>query len=112
MKNNRVVKIHCGSAFVRGKARRYPYFVASLFVKQQNKDGSWRWVNSGCTTTPRRSIRVTWEDAQRLAKRRGATFMGGYGSLHNKKTEPPVAPKKRVINFGKILNQSELVGST
>lgn len=42
----KTVKIHCGSAHVRGNARRYPYVVASLFIARITKDGRTVWENA------------------------------------------------------------------
>ena len=83
VKNLSVVKVHCGSAHVRGAAKNYRYYVASLFKIRKTKDGRLIFVNSGKTTHPRRSINLCKEDGLELAEKYGAAFMGGYGSLHN-----------------------------
>lgn len=82
------VRIHCGSAFVRGAARRWRYFVASLFEARETKAGHMVWRNSGETTQPRRSRRLCEEDARALAHEHGAEYVPGYGSLHNERIPP------------------------
>ncbi len=80
----RLVRVHCGAAHVSGRARRYKYVVASLFVPKKRKaDGHWVYVNSGVSTQPRRSRVACDRDAQQLADDHDAVLMGGYGSLHN-----------------------------
>lgn len=80
----KTVKVHCGSAHVRGQARSYRYFVASLFVTRQTKGGSLVWANTGRSTHPRRSRRLAEADGRELARHHAATFTEGYGSLHNR----------------------------
>lgn len=111
MKINRAVKVHGGAAYVRGKARKYPYFVASLFVKRQSANGQWRWVNSGIHTRPRRSLKLAESDGAWLAKRRGATLVEGFGSLHNVPTTPKEEKAKR-FNLPKLLDDFELESQT
>ena len=81
----KVVKVHCGSAHVKGKARKYPYFIASLFESRVNARGEVIWVNTGKFTSPRRSFKLATEDAKVLAQEHAAVFLEGYGSLHNKR---------------------------
>jgi hypothetical protein len=78
------VRVHSGSAFVRGKARKYKYFVASLFTVKTTKNGKNVFVNSGINTSPRASFRLAEEDGRLLAQTYDAVFADGYGSLHNK----------------------------
>jgi hypothetical protein len=93
------VRVHSGSAHVRGKARSYPYFIASLFVKRKTKAGHWVWRNSGIHTTPRRSLRLAEMDGRDLAKRKKASFVVGYGSLHNHEAEPEKKRERKRFNF-------------
>ena len=78
-----MVRVHCGSQFVQGKARGYRYYVASLFVAYKAKNGRLLWRNSGIHTHPRRSRRLAANDGQELAQQHGVSFLPGYGSLHN-----------------------------
>lgn len=78
------VKVHSGSAHVRGKARNYPYFVASLFEAATGATGKQYWVNTGIHVGPFRSAKKAARAGERLAGERGAEFMGGYGSLHRR----------------------------
>lgn len=77
------VKVHSGSAHVRGKARNYPYFVASLFEAVTGAAGQQYWVNTGVCVGPFRSARKTADAGRRLAEERGAEFLNGFGSLHH-----------------------------
>jgi len=79
----RVVKVHCGSAHVRGKARLYPYYISSLFTIYTNYLGELKYKNTGISSYPRRSYKLCKKDAETLAKKHKATFLEGYGSLHN-----------------------------
>lgn len=78
-----VVKVHCGSAHVKGKARNYKYYVSSLFKLRKTKDGRLIFQNTGVSTHPRRSYDFCIEDGLRLAEEWDAVFAFGYGSLHN-----------------------------
>ena len=81
-----VVKVHNGNAHVKGRARCYKYYVASLFIPVQTKGGYWIYKNSGIHTYPRRSLRLAIQDGEKLAKKYPiCKFVDGYGSLHNKK---------------------------
>jgi len=78
------VAVHCGSGYVKGKARNFPYYVASLFIPRKKKNGAWIYVNSGIHTYPRRSSTLCYEDAEKLAKEYPmCSVIHGYGSLHN-----------------------------
>lgn len=78
------VSIHSGSAHVKGKARNFPYHVASLFIPRMTRDGRWIYHNSGITTYPRRSVNVCEKDARELASKYPmCEFVGNIGSLHN-----------------------------
>lgn len=81
---NKAVKVHCGSSHVKGNARNYRYYVASLFVEKKTKQGKSIWVNVGETTYPRRSYSLAESDGMSLANQNNAQFIFGYGSLHNK----------------------------
>ena len=78
-----VVKVHCGSAHVSGKMRRYPYYVASLFQEYKSSNGRELYSNAKISTSPRRSMKKAIKDGQELAKQYEAIFISGYGSLHN-----------------------------
>lgn len=77
------VKVHCGSAHVRGIARRYPYYVASLFHVALTTDGRAIYRNSGECVGPFRSQEKAARLGKELAEQHEATFCPGYGSLHN-----------------------------
>ena len=79
----RVVKVHCGSGYVRGSARKWRYYVASLFFSRKTKDDRLIWYNSGEVTHPRRSLVLAQEDGRKLARTYDAMYEPGYGSLHN-----------------------------
>jgi hypothetical protein len=79
----KAVKIHCGSAHVHGKAKQYPYVVASLFYSRLTKKGKMIWYNTGKNTAPRRSLKLCKADAEEFARSQLAMFIDGYGSLHN-----------------------------
>lgn len=81
----KIVKVHCGSAHVKGKAREYAYFVASVFETHETKEGSLIWINTGISTNPRRSFSKAEREGRELASEHGCDFKSGYGSLHNKK---------------------------
>lgn len=84
------VKVHSGSAHVRGAARNYPYYVASLFEAVTHDSGKQTWRNTGVHVGPFRSARKAAALGEALAAERGAEFVAGYGSLHNR---PVVATK-------------------
>jgi hypothetical protein len=109
-KNIYFVKVHCGSAHVRGKARNYPYYVASLFKLKRAKDGHLYFVNTGISTYPRRSNLLATKDGIYLAANNDALFCPGYGSLHN--TKPDIhdlaAITKKLVEQEK--NREWLVG--
>ncbi len=85
MNDNYVVKIHCGSGHVRGKALNYPYYICSLFKKRKTKKGYKIWINTGKNTNPRRSYKLCQKDGEELANKNNCNFNSSYGSLHNKK---------------------------
>ena len=80
----KAVKVHCGSAHVRGNARNYAYHVASVFERRETRDGRPIWSNTGRSTHPRRSFNLATADGRALAESTGATFVDGRGSLHNR----------------------------
>lgn len=84
----KAVKVHCGSAHVKGNARKYRYYVASLFVVHVTSDGRRVWRNSGNSTFPRRSLDLCRKDAKAFALIHGAMYIPGYGSLHNTSADP------------------------
>lgn len=85
------VKVHSGSGHVRGNARRYRYYVASLFepvpAKGDKSGERYVWRNTGQHVGPFTSLAKTEREARKWAEEIGATFEPGYGSLHNKLCE-------------------------
>lgn len=84
------VAVHCGSAFVKGKARNYRYYIASSFTLHQCKNGKLVWVNTGIHTNPRRSFNLCKDDAVSLASKYKELGLEvkvekTYGSWHNRK---------------------------
>ena len=77
------VKVHCGDAHVKGRAKNYRYYISSLFKLRKTKDGRLIFENTGVSTHPRRSFRLCEEDGLELAEKYNAAFAYGYGSLHN-----------------------------
>ncbi len=81
---------HCGSAFVKGKARKYRYFIASVFSIKKCKSGKFVWYNIGKHTYPRRSFKLCLDDAIELSNKYkelglDTEVIMKYGSWHNKK---------------------------
>ena len=83
-----VVRVHCGSAHVSGRARNYAYLVASLYRPYTTRDGRQVYRYAGKDTSPRRSYRLACQDAAKLAEECGAVVLPGTGALHNR----PVVP--------------------
>lgn len=79
----KAVKVHCGSAYVKGEARKYAYFIASLFTEYRTVDGRTIWRKTKVVVGPRRSKKMVEELARAAAVEECATFVPGYGSLHN-----------------------------
>ncbi len=86
----RCVKMHCGSAHVKGKAKQYRYYICSVFRLKRTKTRKLIWVNTGENTYPRRSPRLCSLDGKELARHKGCMFVEGYGSLHNQSFESVV----------------------
>ena len=80
----RLVRVHCGSAHVRGRARKYSYYIASLFLPRMAKNGKLIYYNAAKLAGPFRSQLKTEREARRCAMDKRAIFVEGYGSLHNK----------------------------
>lgn len=80
----KIVSTHSGSAYVKGKARRYSYWVASVFETKNLKNGKTVFVNTGIHTHPRRSITLCVEDGRELAKENNCSFIDKRRSLHMK----------------------------
>lgn len=78
------IRIHCGSSLVKGPARKYSYFVASLFESRTTKKGKVVFKNSGLVAGPFRSLRKTEKEAIDWCENNSIEFVKGYGSLHNK----------------------------
>lgn len=81
------VKVHCGSAHVKGTARKYSYFVASLFESFCSTAGKILWRNTGASTAAFRSMAKAEREGRALASQRGAIFVEGYGSLHHQSVD-------------------------
>ena len=86
------VKVHCGAAHVKGRAKNYRYYISSLFKLRKTKDGRLIFENTGVSTHPRRSFRLCEEDGLELAEKYNAAFEYGYGSLHNQ----PISQYKKL----------------
>lgn len=78
-----VVKVHCGSQHVASKARKYSYYIASIFDEYITNEGRRLYYNLKINTPPRRSFKKATIEGQQLARQYGAKFIDGYGSLHN-----------------------------
>ena len=70
------------SAHVRGRARRYPYFIAQLFVARPRVRGGVTYRATGVVAGPYRSRAKAERGGRRLAGEHHATFRPGFGSLH------------------------------
>ena len=82
---NPKVKIHCGSAYVKGRARTYRYVIAQLFIASpRQRDGIYTYRSTGVVAGPFRGWNKAQRAAKELAERHGAEFIEGYGSLHGK----------------------------
>ncbi len=81
----KVVRVHCGSAYVAGKARRYRYVIAQLFVPQARQDGVVTYRSTGIVAGPYRSDAKAEQAARELAVSHGAEYMPGYGSFHGRR---------------------------
>ena len=79
----RCVRIHCGSAYVKGAARNYRYVIGQLFVAKRRADGVLTLRATGQIVGPFRGWDKTEAAARELAAQHGAEFVPGYGSLHN-----------------------------
>ena len=78
------VRIHCGSAYVRGNARNYRYVIAQLFMPRQRADGVWTYRSTGIIAGPFRGEKKCLTAALKLAAEHDADFIKGYGSYHGK----------------------------
>ena len=78
------VKVCCGSAHVKGTARKYPYYIAQVFEPQPRKDGIVTFRSTGRVVGPFRSQEKAEREGRALAEREHAEFVPGYGSLHGK----------------------------
>ena len=76
------VRVHCGSAYVRGNARRYRYLIAQLFELVQRASGRQSFQATGIVVGPFRSAVKCETEGRRLAAKYGAQYVPGYGSLH------------------------------
>ncbi len=80
----KAVRVHCGSAYVRGKARKYAYYIAQVFRPTQRKDGIITLRSTGIVVGPYRSFQKATREGRELAREHQAIFVDGYGSLHGK----------------------------
>lgn len=71
-----------------GSVKGYPYYTASLFVTRTTADGRQIWTNSGTNTGRRSTRRAAERDGREAAELAGVDFLEGYGSLHNRPTDP------------------------
>jgi hypothetical protein len=55
---HRVVRVHCGSAHVSGRARQFRYVAASLFETAVTADGRYVYRNTGLVCGPRTAARI------------------------------------------------------
>jgi hypothetical protein len=77
------VRVASGSAFVKGKARRYPYVIARLYrPAARKKDGKITYRASDVMAGPFRSRAKADRAAVTLASEHRARLIPGYGSLH------------------------------
>lgn len=85
------VKVHTAGNRVKGRARRYPYYVASLFepVSAKGDDTGERfvWRNTGRYVGPFTSLAKTEREGKAWAEELGVDFAPGIGSLHNELCE-------------------------
>lgn len=78
------VRVACGSAHVRGNARKWQYFIATVFVPKTRKDGVTTYRAAGVVAGPNRSFEKTIREAKEAAAKHDADYVEGYGSLHGK----------------------------
>jgi len=84
----KVVKVHCGSAYVKGAARKYRYLIAQVFEpKKRKRDGIVTYRATGIIVGPFRSEAKAIREGKVLATVNQAVFVYGYGSLHGKPTQ-------------------------
>jgi hypothetical protein len=88
-----LVKVHCGSSHVHGKARNYPYYVASKFFARKSKAGRVIYENKGVVCGPFRGYKKCTTLAKDYVTTHNCVFIDGYGSLHNK------SPKNIKVEF-------------
>ena len=90
--NGSVVRVCCGSAYVKGAARQYRYVVAKLFVPAPRKrDGVLTYRSTGIVTGPFRSEKKACAAARELAQQHNAVVLDGYGTLHNQRVPADLA---------------------
>lgn len=90
----KAVRVCSGSGQVKGKARNYPYFIARLFEGHRRSDGVWTYRATDTFVGPFRSKAKTEREGKELANGEDATFVEGYGSLHNVEVPAPVVAKQ------------------
>ena len=84
---NKLIKIHCGNGYTRGKAKRWHYFAASVFEQRLTRAGKLIWVNSGERIGPMRGLKKLCRQVRAEAIKQGIPFDLSYGSLNNKEVK-------------------------
>jgi len=90
----KLLKIHCGNGFTRGRARNWFYVVASVFAQRITQEGRLIWANTGERLGPYRSLTKLRKEARVYAGEHGYEFDDSYGSLHNQSVE-----SKYILNY-------------
>lgn len=90
----KAVKVCSGSSFVRGWARKYPYFIARLFEGHRREDGVWTYRPTKIYVGPYRSQAKAEREGRKLATEENAAFVEGYGSLSDTPVPQPVVEKQ------------------
>lgn len=80
---NKLIKIHCGNGLTRGKARGYPYVVASVFGQRMTCKGRLIWYNTGERIGPMRGLKKLIKISKKYANENNLMFSEKYGSYHN-----------------------------
>ena len=86
-KMDKLIKIHCGNGYTRGKTKQWHYFVASVFEQHLTRTRKLIWVNSGERIGPTRGLKKLRRQVREEAVKQGIRFDLSYGSLHNKEVK-------------------------
>ena len=78
-----IVKIMCGSAYVKGRARRFRYMVSKIFNEYMTKKGYIVYKAGELLAGPYRSYEKLKRETVSICRERNLEFREGYGSLHN-----------------------------